>query len=198
MMTCQKKEEKTFLSGITVDAYIKQPFPGVDIYIQESRAYPGTGTEYDKRTVGIVKTDLNGKFSYEYIQDASFEYHYIEALKPSDCAGGSRTSGIVSGIKNYYRVDMSCSAWYNIHVKNNTPFNGNDSICYYLSVVPITLTSCGLPIVGSSIDFYDFNSGLGNRYLYIKWFVTKNSIQSVYNDSIYMPCCDTVTYNLFY
>jgi hypothetical protein len=197
LFTCKKENKITFVSGIAIDRFTHHPIANADIIIIKCKADDG-GVPYDQHTVITLKTDDEGKFNYEYYADTDYPYHYLFAQKPSECCGGDNW-GIKPGEKNYSIIEMTYWSYYSLHIKNNTPFDNNDGLCVYYSIYPITITSCNTPMItGMNINYYTFRGDFGNRYLHLKWFVTKNGLQTIYQDSVFLTPCDTINYEILY
>lgn len=176
------------------------PISNVDLTLKDYNVSP-TDVITDEHEVLHLKSDSNGKFNLEYYADMEYTYHILVAEKESECSVGLDNFHILPREKNFYKLHMTSVCHSSIHVKNVSPFDANDKMCYRYSSVPITSTTCSGDVTGMDVDFNDSGSSMitqGYGYLYIKWYGTKNNIENAYQDSIFLPPCGTVVYNLFY
>ncbi len=200
-VSCKKSKNKTFVSGMVYDGRSKQPIPYADIILEDFDVSP-TPIILNEHEVMRLKTDNEGKFNLEYYPDMNYTNHSIRAEKKSECSASTLNSSIEPERKNFFKLLMTSYAHVLVHIKNISPYDANDKICYHFSPFYITNTTCDSPILsGMNVDIVDPDGSYctrANGNLYIKWFVTKNNIENAYQDSIYLPPCDTVVYNLFY
>ncbi len=194
--SCKKNKNKTFVSGIVYDTHSMLPVSNADIIFEDFNQ------EIDLHEVFRLLSDSNGKFTIEYYPDNRYVYHHFRAEKKSECSKSDIETSIYPERKNYFKLRMVSQCHVLVHIKNVSPYDANDEMCYFRSPWHITNTSCyGFSFTGMNVDItqtVSSDNSQANEYLYFKWFVTKNNIENVFQDSIFMPSCDTIVYNLFY
>ncbi len=200
-VSCKKSKNKTFVSGMVYDTHSMLPVSNADIILEDFNM-SSTLIINNEHEVLRLKSDNDGKFNLEYYPDVNYTNHSIRAEKTSECSASTLNSSIHPERKNYFKLRMVSQCHVLVHIKNVSPYDANDEMCYFRSPWHITNTTCyGFSFTGTNVDItqtVSSDNSQANQYLYFKWFVTKNNIENVYQDSIFMPSCDTVVYNLFY
>jgi hypothetical protein len=196
-ISCKKELKETVVDGIVRDFVTGNPLAGVEVYLQMGKDIDANNLYQNPQTFMSSVTGADGKFHFEFKALKRYTYA-LEYQKPSECYFDySVGSTINTGETN--TIDIKLHSWSTlyIHIKNLTPYDANDQICYCLDK---TVATCPFtPIVGMSVDYWDNYSWEAYEKVYIKSFVTKNSILTVKLDSINVIYpCDTLTFNLFY
>jgi hypothetical protein len=154
----------------------------------------------NKVYLGSYKTDANGKF-YIVVKDLNKnKSHGIEWKKPSECYE-EYNYGIRVGEKNVYARTLLCNANLAFHFKNITPFDENDKLffCRSLTREPSEYCFTNAPVgSGMSVDYTQTLPLSGNTKYYVHWKSIKNSVETIYHDSITTIPCITNTVDIFY
>jgi hypothetical protein len=151
-------------------------------------------------TLGIYKTDANGKFYLEIKDLNKNRGHGVEWKKPSECYDEG-SYALKVGVNNVYSRTLRSNATLRAHYKNVTPFDANDEMffcwSYKRELSPYCFTSSPAGI-GTSVDIVQTIPTSGNTKIYANWKSVKNSVIKIYIDSITTVPCSTNTVDIFY
>jgi hypothetical protein len=193
--SCKKEMKKTTVQGVVVDNSTRHSLSGVEVYLQE---FTFDGEHFHvQKTVMQQVTAADGKFNFEFNAERHKLYG-LEYQKPSECYFDREDPYEISkGKPNYIFKQLVSENTIFIHIKNISPFDSSDEICYSFEK---SLTSCPyIPLIGTSVDFiYELSMRHANDKIYVKSFITKNSITTIRLDSIIVPYCNPDTLNIFY
>jgi hypothetical protein len=194
--SCKKEMKKTKVEGIVRDFVTGNPLAGVEVYLQEYEYDQATTFVIHKATYQSTVTGNDGKFKFEF-RALKEKTYGLEYQKPSECYfDNDAPITINKGKDNTIDWKLHSFVSLNLHVKNVSPFDINDHICYCFQK---NAASCSGGITGMSIDYVSPITNI-NAYdkLYIKSFITKNSILTIKLDSITFSPCTSINYDLFY
>jgi hypothetical protein len=154
----------------------------------------------NKVYLGSYKTDANGKFYIEIKDLNKNRGHGVEWKKPSECYDEDNY-GIRVGEKNVYATNLYSNANLAFHFKNITPFDENDKLfyCWSYTRVPSEYCFAANPVgTGLNVDYINILALSGNTKYYVHWKSIKNSVETIYHDSITTIPCITNTVDIFY
>jgi hypothetical protein len=196
-VSCKKELKKTVVDGVVRDFTTGNPLAGVEVYLQTGENKDVDHSFENPTTFLSAITGSDGKFHFEF-KALRHNNYALEYQKPSECYydnGAGQT--INKGETNNIDIKLHSYPLLYVHVKNVTPYDVNDQICYYLNK---DITGCITPpVTGALVDYVDQYNPNAFSKIYIKSFVTKNGILTVKLDSInVINPCDTLTYDLFY
>jgi 5-hydroxyisourate hydrolase-like protein (transthyretin family) len=165
--------------------------------------------------IGAVTTDDNGY--YELIADVSkkggFNYYYILVIGKPYGVEITHTENATADSKDVVMDGIeSTSQPFKFHIKNTSPFDGNDNFNYLKYF--INLHEVWMPIIvdstfsldpqyhnlkGRFVDFI-YNDSLPNDQseYYFRFSFTKNGITTERFDTVQMSCFDTTDVEIFY
>ena len=195
--SCKKELKKTKVDGILRDFITGNPLAGVEVYLQEYEYNQVSTFVINKSTYMSTVTGSDGKFEFEYRALKNKAYG-LEYQKPSECYFDYDDPYFIpNGEKTSIDWKLHSKTTLYLHIKNISPYDSNDEFCYHfnkeISTCPFT------PIMGTSVDFFDeVLSRDGYEMVYIKSFITKNSILTIRLDSIVLNPCVNDTLQIFY
>ncbi len=201
-ITCNKDEKEIEVKGRVYDPQLVKYLSGATVRISSSKIVSGVyNSNYQEIT--SATTDKDGNFSFTIAvekvsgyrlnvnKDDYFDYTVDiepEILEENDTYSDS------------YNLYPEC--YINLHVKNVTPFDGNDKISYKFTSGTLNCFQCcndGITTGnGKNYEETKICRVHGNQYVGINWIVTKNSNTFSSSDSIYCPAFQTVYYQIHY
>jgi hypothetical protein len=187
-IACRKITRETNVSGNVYDATSMAPLAHVKVSLMAKNESALGGRP---SAVKDTYTDVDGGFVFNFRAEKTNDYS-VEASE----SRYQTTGGDVEKFKNNKNIKliMPRSSFLKIHVKNTSPFDVNDAI-------GVTANYAWPPpfnFFGTTVDTYVISKGVGDNNCIVSWYVSKNSTNTNFNDTVYCPAFDTTLYNLNY
>ena len=196
-----KKEKSTRIEGRVLEKGSNKPVAGAKIIFSECVAGEGSFSPSVCLDVETTTTDAEGK--YVFVKESDTADRYRIRAEKNNYGKPIEVYQVATAGEKTKNMDFTLPAfaWIKFHVKNTKAFDNNDLI-----VAPGTDGLSGYYFYGKNIDttYVLGNKYLGNQYFLgnfknnISWFVTRNSIQKHFRDSIYCKALDTTFYEIKY
>ena len=186
-MGCWKeKEQKTTVDFRIVEYGTNQPIENARIILKQCESEFLGGTfciELD-----TVFTDAQGRFKLDLSETPLALELGISAENYFAFDGDY---SLLWNRHNTGDIALYPHAWLKVHIKNVNPFDVFDKL--ELGLIP------GHEVFyGETVDIEKNYLCYGNSFQQVGWYVTKNQVNEVKIDSIFLSHHDTVSYNLFY
>lgn len=192
--SCKKEMKKTVVDGIVRDFITGNPLGGVEVYLMEGES-SAIQTLINNHIFKSMVTSSDGKFHFEF-KALREKLYGMEYQKPSECYYDKSSYKVNTGEKNSIDLKLHSVTTLYIHVKNVSPFDTNDHICFVMNPDVTGCLTSGL--YGMSVDYFTDLPVDAYEKKYIKSFITKNSVTTVRLDSITLQPCSPQTFDLFY
>jgi hypothetical protein len=195
-ISCKKEWKKTTVDGTVRDFITGNPLQGVEVYLQKSSGVTPLLELTNTVTYLSAVTDTDSKFKFEFRAEKDKLYG-LEYQKPLLCYYDyDSPQGFNVGETN--TIDIKLHSWntLSIHIKNTSPFDTNDHICYVFDKNSSSCTWAGY--TGMTIDYVNEITVDAYEKVYIKSFITKNSVLVTRLDSITISPCTPQTIDVFY
>jgi hypothetical protein len=132
--SCKKERKETEVGGFICDFVTLKPLAGVDVYLQEYDFDPTSLNPVNIQTMQSTTTGSDGKFKFDNFHALKTKHYGLEYQKLSECYHGlGAPTGIAIGKPNTFFLKLHSNPFLYIHVKNTSPYDVNDHICYYLT-----------------------------------------------------------------
>lgn len=190
LQSCKKDDTETMWEGVAKDLFSKNPMAYLQVYLMEADNDAGKNSH-------IVDTkicDADGKFHFMF-KSSKKKFYALNFV--DECF--TYQTGYTTRNNRSYSSDfiIEGKSQFFIELKNVSPFDANDKITYALNK---NATAGEYPaFTGASINTTASGGYFKmNQKIYVKSFVTKNSITTVKLDSITFNSCDDHTFDLSY
>lgn len=189
--TVYENKTRTKVTGRVMEYGTLKPMSQCMVVLEESFFAPGSGGgRY--YPIDTTYTDEQGYYVYDFKHvphsDDYFFTYQVKAVQQNYFKGYTEFES------GYWERDrdiiLDPFAWIKVHVKNVNPFDDND----YL----FTASKGGGHYYGLKIDSFESHIGRGNRKVELYWTITKNKIETIHFDSLFLPAHDTVPYEILY
>ena len=189
--TVYENKTRTKVTGRVMEYGTLKPMAQCMVVLEESFYAPrsGGGRYYP---IDTTYTDEQGYYVYDFkhVPDSD-DYYFDYQVKAVQQNYYNGYRGFQSGYWERDRdIILDPFAWIKVHVKNVNPFDDND----YL----FTASKGGGHYYGLKIDSFESHIGRGNRKVELYWTITKNKIETIHFDSLFLPAHDTVPYEILY
>lgn len=192
LVGCRKINHETDVSGTVYDATTMAVISQAHVYLSKEN---GNCFSCNPAPFKDTYSDANGNFSFHYKADKGYSYSLgATATNYFEEPGGSIYVDNFKNNKNE-KILLKPHAYLKLHIKNTTPFNGDDIIDVGNSFVS---SVGGGAFYGSQVDTIAIGEVFGNYTNNVIWFVTKNGVQTPYSAMVYCPRFDTAFYNINY
>ncbi len=203
LSTCKKKTDedlyrkKTIVYGRVLDYYTGMPAEGVKIVLVEKEPKPyGHPYDYFLTRKDSAYTDPVGYFTFSFRAKIGEKYtYYIFHPTEGDYFNGGEKD-ISKNSKNSISFSLKGKHGYRIRIKNISPYNNDDKICFNIS-------NC---FVGTNVDTLFPETIVNNEYyidkgithFIINYTVTKNNITNSYEEKVYFKYKNIIPHEIFY
>jgi len=131
------------------------------------------------------------EYKIEITGDNRFDQEFI--INPDD---------LERNATNTYNFTLIPQAWYEVNIRNTSPFDSTDFMQYQIETTQLSCPGCCHNLIqvfsGDVVDSTFKCMTTGNTMLKVNWYVTKNSIPSSFSDSVYCAIGDTGVLNVYY
>ena len=196
LASCSKsKMENTIAQGRILAYGSNQPVAGARVILQYCAGSGSVlGGGLSCFNLDTVTTAADGKYKFDFVGNSTYLYQFTVR------AEGYAKPPYEYDINNLQQVNeknvtLDPYSWIRLHVKNIRPFDSQDVIRL---AGPWGGGSDIDLFYGTSIDTVTLRQVFGNRKVDLLKVVVKNSIQTIFRDTIYIAAHDTINYEILY
>ena len=200
--SCKKKENFIVITGSVTDKKSGLGADGITLklYIEENNvnAYNNSLTLLETTTTRsngsyTFKKPYKNAIKYQIVTEGNDYYNQTFDLNPDNLS---------TATDNVYDISLFSRSYYEIALKNATPFDNNDEIVFSISNTDLSSPDgCGavsLDLTGNLVDTLIQCPIYGGQTIYYSYVVTKNNITTQYDGSQYCPVGDTAKITIQY